>query len=271
MERINNSDCKFEMYNHLNDGDCVPTGEKPILADISQYESLFRSCEAVVNMQKKEPHFSFGMTYRMCEQEATDLEMSSSTYAHIQAINTKLIVMNEAHPTNAEDKSLIRQAVLTSTVAERQGKVPVQPVKLSNLVNDGLAMCSEYSILSQAYLERQGIDSYICSGRLLQDTKKGVLSEKHHFLAVHDNDKMYIYDPLNTKRTGIPRVINTHMDKNTFIKMANNKDGFILDCAPDLEKKTSVFDIGDTHHLGYGEIQGQNRIITQLKNKTTNR
>lgn len=273
MDRINNFDSKFEMYNHLHDGDCIPTGEKPILADISQYEVLFKSCEAIANLQKKSPHFSFGMTYRMCEAEAADLEMSPSTYSHIQIINTKLAALNNIPSARGKDKSLERQIVLTKTMSENLGKEPVQPVKLSTLVNSGLALCSEYSILAQAYLEKQGIDSYICSGGLLQATEKGIISEKHHFLAINDNGKMYIYDPLNKKSTGIPRVVNTHLDKDTFLNMANNKDGFILDVHPDLEEKKSVFDIGDTHHLGYahGKSFGKNKIIQEIKNNMINR
>lgn len=65
---------------------------------------------------------------------------------------------------------------------------------------------------------------------------------------------MFIYDPLNTKKTGRPRVMNTGMTKEQFMQKAINSEKFILDFPADIKKLNSVFDIGDTHHLGYGYI-----------------
>ena len=73
-------------------------------------------------------------------------------------------------------------------------------------------------------------------------------------MAVHDKDSMFIYDPLNTKKTGRPRVMNTGMTKEQFMQKAINSEKFILDFPADIKKLNSVFDIGDTHHLGYGYI-----------------
>ena len=251
MEIVSTHD-NFIMYHSLRDGDLVETGEKPILADVSSYKNFFASCESIVNIQKKSPNMSWGSgSYRMCKQEAEELGISSETFLHIQVLDANLHRFKNCE---VEDKALERQAVLQKTISERLGTETVKPIKLSSLIDKGQAMCSEFSILAQSYLESHGIDSYLCDAHLFQETSGGILYEAHHFLAVHDKDSMFIYDPLNTKKTGRPRVMNTGMTKEQFMQKAINSEKFILDFPADIKKLNSVFDIGDTHHLGYGYI-----------------
>jgi len=261
MKKVNNSD-KFEMFTDIREGDLIETGAKPVLADISAYEKLFKICESVVAMQANNPRFSYGMmTYRMCETEAKDLGMNVTDYAHIPVIDAKLNVDIKNHEIN--EKELERQGKLNLTVAELLG-APVKPVELSSLVNEGLAMCTECSIIAQAYLQRQGIESYLCKGELFQAQRNNqIIHEAHHFLAIKDRDSgtMMIYDPLNTRETGIPRVINTGLQKDEFIKLADRKDGFLIDASNYADKLNSALDIGDPHELAYGTVSSKDRIL----------
>ena len=253
MQQINESNT-FTMHNHLKNGDLIETGEKPILADIDKYDAFLKSCSSWASIQKKQPRLDFGGTYRMCELEAKDLGMSPEVYIHIQVLNAKLCLLKDSQ---VADKDIERLNMLKKTVPELLGKQEVEPVPLSKLIDNGLALCSECSIIAQAHLERQGIESYLCSAKLFQEASNGDVSyEKHHFLVINDHNRMFVYDPLNTKSTGRPRVMDTGLTKDEFIKKTNSKEGFILDFQPDVEKLTSRFDIGDTHHLGYGVIRG---------------
>lgn len=143
-------------------------------------------------------------------------------------------------------------SLLKRTVPELNGQKAVEPVKLSTLIDKGLAMCSEHSIMAQTYLQRQGIESYLCRAKLFQDTKNGVTADAHHFLVINDNNRMFVYDPLNIKSTGRPRVYNTGLTKDEFMQKAASKETFILDFELKTPKHANRFDIGDTHHLGYG-------------------
>ena len=255
MDRVCSAESNFAMYNRLQDGDLIETGQKPILADISSYEIFFKACESVTNLQKKSPHLNYGGTYRMCETEAKDLGISPDTYIHIQALNARLAIIK--NPTS-RNKEAERLALLKNTIPEVLGDKPVEPVKLSTLVDNGLAMCSECSVLAQAYLERQGIESYLCSANLYQKHSDGITWEEHHFLVIHENNNMFVYDPLNTKETGRPRVMNTQMSKNEFMQKVNANETFVLDFAPQIEAENTRFDMADTHHLGYGIIKRAN-------------
>ena len=255
MDKIGNDTSSIKMYNHLQNGDLVETGEKPILADISTYEEFFDACQSIAEEQKRNPRMNYGSgTYKMCEMEATDLGMSPDKHIHIQVLDARLHLLKNS---DKENKELERSSVLRRTISEDLGKRPVEPIKLSSLIDNGLAMCSEMSILAQAYLEKQGIESYLCDALLFQERSDGIKRGKHHFLAIHDNDRIFIYDPLNTKSTGRPRIMNTGMTKDQFIQKAKNKETFVLDFEPDLKKRNSVFDIGDTAHLGYGRVNRQ--------------
>lgn len=234
----------FSMHCALHDGDLISTGEnaRPILADISHYKVWFEMCSSWVNLQKKDHRLSYGLTYRMCEDEAKELGMSASNFAHISAVSYKLGSLRTNK--NSYDE---RQALLTPTAAEFL-KEKIEPVKLSELTNKGIALCSECSIIAQAYLEKQGIESYICSGVLWQDPKK--TPESHHFLMICDNDKMFVFDPLNSK--GIrPRVVDTGLNKKTFMEYAESNANFILECAA--EARDSTWETRDTHWLAYAK------------------
>ncbi len=250
MQRVNNPNSQFEMYNNLKNGDLIETGEKPILADIEGYDSFFKACSSVVEAQKKSPHLSFAnITAHLNKLVSQDLEISETTNHHIEVINARLGLLRYS---DVKNKDLTRLELLKKTIEESLGTEPIKPVKLSTLFEKGVALCTESSILAQAYLQRQGIDSYLCKAKLFQDTPNGIISENHHFLVINDKGRMFVYDPLNTKETGHPRIMDTGMNKEEFIKRADSNETFILDFKPELEKKRSVFDIGDPHHLGYG-------------------
>lgn len=254
MDKIGSQSGQFYMYCNLQDGDLIETGQKPILADVSNYESFFAMCERVASMHKECPRKDFGGgTYRMAEMEANDLGMSPDVVSHIQVFNARLCILNGS---DEEFKELARSAKLRLSVPEATKEQDVKPVKLSTLVEEGLAMCSESSILAQAYLQRQGIECYLCDARLFQDRKEGIIHERHHYLAIHDNNEMFVYDPLNTMETGRPRIVKTGMTKNQFIQKAQGKESFIVETKPD--KITNRFDVGDPHHLGYGFVAIRN-------------
>ena len=250
MQRVNDPHSQFEMYNNLKDGDLVETGEKPIVADVDQYDSFFKACSSVVELQKKSPHLSFdNITAHLNKLVSQDLGISENTNHHIEVISARLGLLRYS---TVKDKDLARLEMLKKTVQESLGTEPVKPVKLSTLVDKGVALCTECAILAQAYLQKQGIESYICKAKLFQDTASGITAEDHHFLAINDSGRMFVYDPLNYTETGRPRIMNTGLSKEEFIKRADGNETFIIDFKPELEKRKSVFDIGDPHHLGYG-------------------
>jgi hypothetical protein len=69
-------------------------------------------------------------------------------------------------------------------------------LKLSDIVENDLAACSEIAALAKYFLQGKGIDSYVISGDILQN-KEFEHSSKHTYLVVSINNKDYIYDPAN--------------------------------------------------------------------------
>lgn len=236
MQIANKSDI-CQLITDIKEGDKIPTspynkkafpnreGGYDIIADISSFSEIFERATSRYEYKKRNRHFGGVSTYRNIRKEAEELGITPELYLRISCIQDEISMLN----VNTDEEK--RMGILRDS-KNKDG------IKLSTMMFSGMGMCTESSILSQAYLQSCGIKSYLCSGALQQGKtftdKDGEEittwkpTEDHHFLMIEDNGKMFLLDPFNSRECSMPRVYNTGLTHEEFLEVANGNESKML-------------------------------------------
>lgn len=217
----------------IDNGDSIPVGgtsifsnklDKEVVADFDNFEIFFKESHQLSSMQNldeiKDKLQSFNM------------DIDAELFAPIFAFNRKLV---EYYFNNPEFKNPTNPVNRDEMYSQKN-----KDIKLSDFFDANVEECSEFAILAQGFLQREGISSSVFNGEVLWD-KNDSYGEPHSFIVLRNKDKTFIYDPANPIRTPkghlFPSVYS--MEKDFDKEISKNQKIFIT--GTNIRDKSQVF------------------------------
>jgi hypothetical protein len=133
------------------------------------------------------------------KQVGTDF--NPELFAHLYALNG---VMRTMYPDMSNNFRTARRGFYDNEGSK----------SLSAAFEAGVCACAEMAILSQLYLQKQGVDSQYFGGELLR-SKNDEFGEAHSFIWLKDGEKEYIFDPANPvhNSANLPKIASIEVTK----------------------------------------------------------
>lgn len=195
--------------NEIEEGEVFPVGgsfpralDLYMTVDFNSFHHFFEKVSRnAENLKKHQPLKEW--------YEKTKQDLDYNLFCHMYAFN---LVMKSDFPeaTKNADKRV--------ELYEKTGKQ-----KLSESVAGGFCACVEFSVLAKGYFQSQGIPARYVGGELISNEQDFDDFEAHSFIVFQDNEKDYVYDPVNPLPNKLPRIAEFVVGKKEMFYVETKK------------------------------------------------
>lgn len=207
FEKIDETNCRID---NIENGDLIPIGgsfvgklDLKIKVDEQKFANFFE--KVALNAKAVSENEAI---QKWLKQVGTDID--PKLFAQLYALNG---VMRAMYPNMSDNFN-----------TKRQGFYDVMGSKsMSDAFEANVCACAEMTILSQLYLQKQGIDSQYFGGELLRN-KNEEFGEAHSFVWIKEGEKEYIFDPANPNSANgikLPKIASIEVTKAQKMQFEN--------------------------------------------------
>jgi hypothetical protein len=186
----------------LEEGDSIPVGGESVWSpetniqmegDFENFQDFF---DEVLELASK-----YNLPKLKEWLDSQGVEMNEKTFASLFAFTKKFEEKRKENPNRASDRRML--------YTERKD------LKLSDVFKGNIAECAEIAALTQAYIQKTGINSSYFSGDVLW-RKDQEFPEAHSLIVIREGDKTYLYDPTNPTETNQGKYPSIYTTESNF-------------------------------------------------------